>query len=111
MAAFNDALAGRALSRLSRKRAASAEVAMPADVCLFAWLAAEAARQGVNPIQISISQIHKGFKDELGTVDRVGLALNTIHLGMERLEDGGFIATQAIKSLAGGGKLMEITIT
>lgn len=110
MATFNDVDAGQALSKLSRKRAANAEVAMPADVCLFAWLAAEAARRNANPIQLTARQIFVGFTDDQGHVDKVGMSLNTIHSSLERLQNEGFISIENVKMVQGGGALMEVTI-
>ncbi len=110
MATFNDVAAGAALSRLSRRRATESEVAMPADVCLFAWLTAEAARQNSNPFTISARQIQFGFSDERGRVDKVGLSVNTIALGLERLKENGFIQVEQVSRLRGGGRLMSITI-
>lgn len=110
MTAFNDAQAGQALSRLARQRATDAEIAKPADVCLFAWLAAEAARRKSNPIQLTVTQVQHGFSDEQGDVDKVGLSLNTIHTGLQRLCKGGFLGIADVKTLRGGGALLEITI-
>lgn len=110
MGTFTEELAGQALSRLARQRASSQEVAMPADVCLFAWLAAEAARRGSNPITTNMSQMARGFTDELGKVDRVGLSLSTIHTSVARLHEAGFIKLEAGKVVARGYSQMIVTI-
>lgn len=110
MATFDEAAAGRALSVLARQRATDSTIATPSDVCLMAWLAAEAARRNSNPFHITVRQMFVGIQDDHGRTDKVGLALNTITSGLDRLVDGGFISILGIKRVAGGGKLMAIEI-
>lgn len=107
---FNDEAAGIALSRLARARASDPEIATPADVCLFAWIVAEAARQSEATVTTSISRIFEGYSDDKGQVAKVGLSLNTIRAGLVRLEHEGFLAVEQGKALRGGGSEIAITV-
>jgi len=107
---FNDVAAGAALGRLARARARDPAIATPAEVCLYAWLAAEAARQHSASVSLSVQQIFQGYTDDQGRVAKVGLALNTIRVGLAHLEQRGFLSVEKIKALRGGGSQMSITV-
>jgi hypothetical protein len=104
MQTFSEVEAGKALTRLARFKLRDTRI-KPTDVCLYAWLAAEAARENVNPVQLTISDMFFGFtasgdgKEE--EICRVGMSLNTIKSCLENLEDNGFIATDRTASTRG----------
>jgi hypothetical protein len=113
MKTFSEAEAGAALSGLARARLRDLSI-KPTDVCLFAWLAAEAARENVNPIQTTAADMLYGF-DWRGNgmserIEPVGLALNTIKASITRLEETGFITIQRTPSTSGQKLEIEIRV-
>lgn len=96
---FTDADAGNAFSKIARARLRNREI-KPADLCLFAWIAAEAARLHVLPVQLTASAMQKGF-DDGEEICPVGLSLNTIKTSLSRLEGEGFITIERTPSTKG----------
>lgn len=107
---FNDEAAAKALGRLARARARDPSIATPAEVCLYAWLVVEAARQHSTCVALSIQQIFQGYEDDQGKVAKVGLALNTIRTGLVNLEHLGYLEMEKVKALRGGGSQIAITV-
>lgn len=112
MQTFSEKEAGAAFHRLAASRLRSEQSVRPSDVCLYAWLVAEAARENVNPIQTTTSDLFRGFEargdGKAVKVYPVGLALNTIKVGLERLEEYGFIAIE--RTTVPRGERLDIEI-
>lgn len=111
MQTFSEQAAGAALSRLARARLRNRSI-LPADLCLYAWLAAEAARENINPIKLTVSNIRDGFqvrgdgKEE--EICPVGLSLNTIKTSLVRLVDEGFLDIERTPSTRGEVLTLDI---
>jgi hypothetical protein len=104
MHTFSEAQAGSAFSRIARARLRNRSI-KPADLCVYAWLAAEAARENLIPLKITVSKMFHGFADIQGDkVERVcpvGLSVNTIKTALGRLEDEGFLHIERSPSTRG----------
>jgi hypothetical protein len=104
MHTFSEAQAGAAFSRIAKARLRNRSI-KPADLCVYAWLAAEAARENIIPIKLTVSSMHHGFdirgdgKEE--EVCPVGLSLNTIKTSLARLEEQGFLHIERTPSTRG----------
>jgi len=113
MQTFSEVEAGKALTRLAQRKLRDTTI-KPTAVCLFAWLAAEAARENINPVQTTISDMFFGFTargdGEEVEICRVGMSINTIKACLENLEDTGFIATDRIASTRGQKINVEIVV-
>lgn len=111
MKTFSEVEAGQAFSNLARIRLRNRDI-RPTDVCLFAWLVAEAARENVNPIQTTTTDLMYGFtsrgdgKEE--EIAPVGMSLNTIKVCLDRLEETGFISITRTPSTRGQKLDVEI---
>lgn len=104
IATFSEAEAGAAFSKIARARLRNRAI-KPTDLCVYAWLAAEAARENVIPLQITVSAMFHGFSDsregKKEEVCPVGLSVNTIRTALQRLEDEGFLHIERTRSARG----------
>lgn len=111
MQTFSEQSAGAALSKLARARLRNRTI-LPADLCVYAWLAAEAARENVIPLKLTISNLRDGFDDRRDGKEEaicpVGLSLNTIKASLARLEDQGFLHIE--RSPSTKGELLNIDL-
>ena len=113
MKTFSEEDAFRAFKGMSRRRFTDPQSGIkPADVCLFVWLVAEAARVNCNPFNTTVTEIFFGFEatvdGELQRIASVGMALNTIKSSLDRLEGLGFVSVD--KRAAGKGHKLTVEI-
>lgn len=108
---FSEAEAGSAFSRVARIRLRDRTI-LPADLAVFAWLAAEAARKNVNPVEATVSGMQLGFTERVnGEEDKIvpiGLSFNTIKAAITRLEDKGLLEITRTPSTRGETLSVEI---
>lgn len=113
MKTFSEEDAGHAFSTMARKRFSDPDAGIkPADVCLFAWLVAEAALVKQNPFTTTASEIFYGHvAEEDGRqiqVAPIGMAFNTVKTSIERLETLGFVRIERQAATRGQRLLVEI---
>lgn len=108
---FSEQEAGRAFSTVARIRLRDRSI-LPADLAVFAWIAAEAARKNVNPVDTTVSGMQLGFTERVNGVEDeivpVGLSFNTIKAALGRLEDKGLLEITRTPSTRGETLSVEI---